>query len=103
YMLVAAGAERDRRALTAAYNYLIMGTIGASFFVIGLGLLYALTGTLNMADLAQRLLDLGDNRALRMGFAFILVGLGLKLAMFPLHLWLPNAYRFAPSAVSVFL
>jgi multicomponent Na+:H+ antiporter subunit D len=103
YALIATGAGRDRRALTASYNYLIMGTIGATFFVIGLGLLYMVTGTLNMADLAQRLLDQGDSRTLRMGFAFILVGIGLKLAMFPLHLWLPNAYSYAPSAVSAFL
>lgn len=103
YALIAAGAHRDRRALTASYNYLIMGTIGATFFVIGLGMLFMLTGTLNMADLAQRLFEHGDNRTLRMGFAFITVGIGLKLAMFPLHLWLPNAYTYAPSAVSAFL
>ncbi|HEY4344627.1 MAG TPA: monovalent cation/H+ antiporter subunit D family protein [Parvibaculum sp.] len=103
YALVASGAGRDKRALTASYNYLIMGTIGATFFVIGLGFLYMATGTLNMADLAQRLLEEGDSRTLRMGFAFIVVGIGLKLAMFPLHLWLPNAYTYAPSAVSAFL
>lgn len=103
YALVASGADRDRRALTAAYNYLIMGTIGATFFVIGLGFLYMVTGTLNMADIAQRLLEVGDSRTLRMGFAFIVVGIGLKLAMFPLHLWLPNAYAYAPSAVSAFI
>ena len=103
YALVASGGDRDRRALTASYNYLIMGTIGATFFVIGLGLLYMATGTLNMADLAQRLLEQGDSRTVRMGFAFILVGIGLKLAMFPLHLWLPNAYTYAPSTVSAFL
>ncbi len=103
YALVAAGASRDRRALTASYNYLIMGTIGATFFVIGLAFLYMVTGTLNMADIAQRLLEVGDSRTLRMGFAFIIVGIGLKLAMFPLHLWLPNAYAYAPSAVSAFI
>jgi len=103
YALVATGADRDRRALTASYNYLIMGTIGATFFVIGLGLLLMTTGTLNMADIAHRLVDGGDSRTLRMGFAFIVVGIGLKLAMFPLHLWLPNAYTYAPSAVSAFV
>jgi multicomponent Na+:H+ antiporter subunit D len=56
-----------------------------------------------MADLAARLTGYGDSRTLRMGFAFIFVGIALKLAMFPLHLWLPNAYTFAPSAVSSFL
>lgn len=103
YTLVALGAGRDQRALTAAYNYLIMGTIGATFFVIGIGFLYMLTGTLNMADLAERIAALGDNRTLRIAFVFIFVGIGLKLAMFPLHLWLPNAYSYAPSVVSVFL
>ncbi|MEZ8006595.1 MAG: monovalent cation/H+ antiporter subunit D family protein [Amylibacter sp.] len=103
YVLVAQGAARDRRALTAAYDYLIMGTIGATFFVIGLGMLYMATGTLNMADLADRIADQGANRTVRSGFAFIVVGLGLKVAMFPLHLWLPKAYTFAPSAVTVFL
>jgi multicomponent Na+:H+ antiporter subunit D len=102
YALVAMGARRDRRALTAAFNYLVMGTIGATFFVIGLGLLYQATGTLNMADLAAKLVG-QDNRMVQAGFAFILVGIGLKLAMFPMHLWLPNAYTYAPSAVTVFL
>ena len=55
YALVAMGARRDRRALTAAFNYLVMGTIGATFFVIGIGLLYQATGTLNMADLHDKL------------------------------------------------
>ncbi|PKQ02325.1 MAG: cation:proton antiporter, partial [Alphaproteobacteria bacterium HGW-Alphaproteobacteria-12] len=103
YALVASGAWRNKRALTAAYNYLIMGTVGATFFVIGIGMLYMITGTLNMADLAVRIAEHGDSRTLRMGFVFIFIGIGLKLAMFPLHLWLPNAYSFAPSAVTSFI
>ena len=103
YVLVASGARKDRRALTAAYNYLILGTVGATFFVIGVGLLYMVTGTLNIADLAERLKPLADNRVVQAGFAFVIVGMGLKLAMFPMHTWLPNAYTCAPSAVTVFL
>jgi len=102
YALVAMGAQRDRRALTAAFNYLVMGTIGATFFVIGIGLLYQATGTLNLADLHTRLAG-QDNRMVQAGFSFIVVGVGLKLAMFPMHLWLPNAYAYAPSAVTAFL
>ena len=102
YALVALGAKKDRRALTASFNYLVMGTIGATFFVIGLGLLYQATGTLNMADLKIQLA--GDkNRMIEAGFAFVLVGMGLKAAMFPMHLWMPNAYAYAPSAVSAFI
>jgi multicomponent Na+:H+ antiporter subunit D len=101
YVLIALG--RDRRALMAAYQYLIMGTIGATFFVIGVGLLYLMTGTLNLADMAGRLGAVTDTRPVLAALAFITVGISLKLALFPLHLWLPNAYAYAPSAVTAFL
>ena len=101
YALISLG--RDRRALTASFQYLIMGTIGATFILIGVGILYMLTGTLNIADLAVRITDLGNSRALQAGFGFLVIGIGLKLAMFPLHLWLPNAYAYAPSVVSAFI
>jgi multicomponent Na+:H+ antiporter subunit D len=103
YILVAMGWRRDRRALTAAYNYLILGTIGATFYVIGVGFLYMATGTLNFADMAERLAPLADASTVRAGFAFIVIGLGLKLAIYPLHAWLPSAYAFAPSFVTAFL
>ncbi len=103
YILVAAGAGMDRRALTAAYNYLVMGTVGATFFVIGVGLLYMVTGTLNIIDLSERLPALQDNRTVHVAFAFVVVGMGLKLALFPLHTWLPNAYTYAPSTGTAFL
>lgn len=61
------------------------------------------TGTLNMADLAERIADQSDSRTVRAAFAFIVVGVGLKVAIYPLHLWLPNAYTFAPSAITAFL
>jgi len=101
YVLIALG--RDRRALTAAFQYLVMGTIGATFIVIGVGLLYMVTGTLNMLDLAERLPPMSENRTVLAAFAFLTVGAGLKLALFPLHFWLPNAYAYAPSAVTAFL
>ena len=101
YALVAYGS--DRRALLAAFRYLIMGTIGATFLLIGIAFLYMMTGTLNMADLAERLPEVRDTRAVRAALAFIIVGLGLKLALLPLHLWLPNAYAYAPNFVTIFL
>ncbi|MFS2317399.1 monovalent cation/H+ antiporter subunit D family protein [Maricaulis sp. D1M11] len=103
YAIIAMGAAQDRRALTAAYNYLILGTIGATFFVIGVGFLYMATGTLNMADMANILRENGHDRVTQAAFAFIVVGLGLKSAMFPLHVWLPNSYAFAPNFVTAFL
>ncbi len=101
YVLIAMGTQR--RALTAAYQYLIMGSIGATFLLIGIGLIYAETGTLNMQDLHLRLQPILDHRTVHTGFVFIVVGIALKLALFPLHLWLPNAYKYSPSAISVFL
>ena len=101
YVLIALG--RDRRALMASYQYLILGTIGATFFVIGVGLLYLETGTLNLSDLAVRLGAIRGKHSVLAALAFITVGMSLKLALFPLHMWLPNAYAYAPSAVSSLL
>ena len=93
----------DRRSLTAAFRYLVMGTIGATFILIGVGMLYMKTGTLNMLDLAERIDAYENSRTINTGLAFIMVGVSIKLALFPLHLWLPQAYTFAPSMVSSFL
>lgn len=101
YALISLG--KQRQALTSAYQYLIMGTIGATFYLIGVGLLYSQTGTLNMADMASRLPEVAELKTVHTGFAFILIGIALKLALFPLHLWLPNAYAYSPSVVTVFL
>lgn len=101
YVLIAAGP--DRRALMATYRYLMLGTIGATFYLIGVGLIYMMTGTLNLADMAARVADVSEMRPVLVAAAFIVVGIGLKAAMFPLHVWMPNAYTFAPHAATVFL
>jgi multicomponent Na+:H+ antiporter subunit D len=101
YILVALG--EGRRALKAAFSYLIVGTIGATFLLIGIGLIYQMTGTLNLPDLAARLPQVHNTRTILVAFAFITVGISIKLAVFPLHQWLPNAYANAPSVVSAFL
>ena len=101
YALIALG--QARRALTSAFRYLIMGSVGATFIVIGIGLLYVMTGTLNMADLAQLLPGVWDSNTVKVAYGFLAVGFCLKLALFPLHLWLPNAYTYAPSAVTAFM
>jgi multicomponent Na+:H+ antiporter subunit D len=113
YALISLGAQQHRRALTAAFQYLVMGTIGATFILIGIGLMYMMTGTLNMADMAQRLdqpieldgqtIRIHQTRTILVAFAFLSVGISVKMALFPLHLWLPNAYTYAPSVVTGFL
>lgn len=101
YVLISMG--HTRRALTSAYRYLIMGTIGSTFILIGIGLMYMMTGTLDMADLLVRLDAVEGTRTVLAAFAFITVGVSLKMALFPLHTWLPNAYTYAPSIVSAFI
>ncbi len=101
YVLVAGGP--DRRALPAVLKYLIMGTIGATFYLIGVGLIYLMTGTLNLADMELRISEVADQKPILVAAGFITVGLALKAAVFPLHVWLPNAYTYAPNAVTVFL
>jgi multicomponent Na+:H+ antiporter subunit D len=101
YVLVAAGPSR--RALTATFKYLMTGTVGATFYLIGVGYIYMMTGTLNLADMADRLADVTEVVPVMLATGFVLVGLALKAALFPMHAWMPNAYAFAPSAVAVFL
>lgn len=101
YALIAMGDHR--RAKMAAYTYLIMGTIGGTFLLVGIGFVFAITGSLNIADIAKRLPDLVNTRTGIVAFGFIGVGTAIKLAVFPLYQWLPNAYSFAPSKISAFL
>ena len=101
YVLISLG--RDRRAIHAAFQYLILGTIGATFYLIGVGLLYEMTGTLNMIDMSGRVEGVSETATVHAAIAFMMVGVGLKAAVFPLYTWLPNAYCYAPSAVTAFL
>ncbi|WP_455378034.1 complex I subunit 5 family protein [Petrachloros mirabilis] len=91
------------RALMAAFRYLILGTIGASFYLLGVGYFYAATGTLNMADFLSILPTVMESKAVLTGLIFIFLGLGIKSAIVPLHGWLPDAYSHAPDAVAPLL
>lgn len=91
------------RALFAAFRYLILGTIGASIYLLGVSYLYAVTGTLNMADMADKLPLLLGSKAIVGGLLFIFIGLGIKMALVPFHSWMPEAYAYAPDSVSPIL
>jgi len=97
YALIAMG---EKGAMYASFRYLLIGTVGASWYLLGVGYLYIVTGSLNMANLSELLPALYQSKAVLVGFAFILFGVGIKMALFPLHAWLPDAYTYAPSAVS---
>lgn len=97
YAMIAMG---DKRATLSALNYLYMGTIGACFYLLGIGYIYIVTGSLNMVDIARILPSLYHSKTLLAAFIICIVGVWLKMAFFPLHAWLPNAYTHAPSAAS---
>ena len=105
YSIVAMGDKKGEAPLAslAAYRYLIMGTVGGTFILLGIGFLYMMTGTLNMQELSQLLPAISETSTVRAAFAFITVGSCIKLALFPLHMWLPNIYTHAPNVVSAFL
>jgi multicomponent Na+:H+ antiporter subunit D len=100
YALVAIG---DKQAPVAALRYLILGSLGGSFYVLGVGFLYFVTGSLNMADVAERLAPLYHSRAVVAAALLIALAMALKMALFPFHLWLPDAYTYAPSAVAALI
>lgn len=101
YALVA--ADRSGASAVAALKYLVLGTTGASFFLIGVGYALVATGTLNMVDLSTQLAGSYTDRTVLASFGFIVVGLSLKAAIFPLHTWQPDAYTYAPDTVTVFV
>ena len=91
------------RALFAAFRYLVVGTLGASLYLLGVSYFYAASGTLNMADMAERLPQLLTSKAVIGGLLFMFIGLGIKMAMVPFHAWLPDAYTYAPESISPIL
>jgi len=103
YLLIAYNMKG--MALRASFNYLIMGGVGLSFFLLGIGFLYAMTGTLDIYHTAEQLPTAfnSSTRMVIMSFVLIATGMGIKIAVFPLHGWLPDAHSMAPSPVSALL
>ncbi len=100
YALVGAAGGK---ALVYAFRYLLLGSFGATLYLLGVSYLYAATGTLNMADLATRIPDLINSTAVVAGLIFLFLGLSIKMALIPLHGWLPGAYANAPSSAAPLL
>ncbi len=92
----------DRGGLEASAKYLIQGAVGSGLLLLGIGMVYGLTGTLNMAGIAERIGAVPSVPAL-VSLALIVVGLGVEAAIFPLNAWLPDAHSSAPSTISAIL
>jgi len=101
YALVAITGNRN--AVRAAFKYLLMGAPSSIMVLLAIGFLYSATGTLNMADLAGRIAESGYTEVLIVSFILFVIGFGVKAALFPLHMWLPDAHSIAPSPISALL
>ncbi len=100
YGLVSLGGDR---ATFAALRYLLLGTIGSGLYLLGVGFLYFSTGTLNMADMAEVLPAMSGSPTTLGAMGLIVIGLALKMALFPLHVWLPDAHSYSPPGVAALL
>ncbi len=98
YVLLVLGSERGQ--LRETFKYLIINSLASTLFLVGLGLVYSLSGTLNMADIAQKFATLEDQSLVTLVGVIFLVVFGLKGAIFPLYYWLPQSYYEPPAAVS---
>ncbi|MGM0521275.1 MAG: monovalent cation/H+ antiporter subunit D [Pseudomonadota bacterium] len=100
YALLLHGGGKAR--IQASVHYVVLNLAGSSLFLISVGILYGATGTLNMADMAQRLGNLPAEREglVTAGALMLLVVFGLKAAILPLYFWLPRAYASAPAPVA---
>jgi len=94
YTMIALG-DRDRGPL-ASLNYVFIGVIGASFYLLGVGYIYIQTGSLNMLDVAQIIKGMQGSSTILVAFILCMLGVWIKMALFPLHVWLPNAYANSP-------
>lgn len=100
YSLVAFGCEHEE--LEASFKYLVLGSVASSMILIGIGLLYGLTSTLNLADIANHLPRQGLWLT-RFIVTLFIMGFGLKAALVPFHAWLPDAHPSAPAPISAML
>ena len=101
YALVAFGGEHDE--LEASFKYLVMGSIGSALILLGIALLYGMTGFLTMANIASSPAIVEKGPVIILAVAFFIVGFGIKAALVPFHPWLPDAHPSAPAPISAML
>jgi len=101
YSLVSVSSNKE--SLKAAFCYLIVGTIAATFILIGIGYLYSASGTLNIDDFIQILPRIENSRSVYLGYYLVLTGLIVKAGLFPLHTWFVQSYKSTSSFIIPFL
>ncbi|HUH47174.1 MAG TPA: proton-conducting transporter membrane subunit [Arenibacter sp.] len=98
FVLLTLGGRKPQ--LEGAVKYMAMNILASTFFLTGIGILYGITGTLNMADLSLKILLVENQAIVNLTAMFFLIGFGIKSAVFPLYFWLPSSYHTPPSAVA---
>jgi len=101
YALVGFGCEHEE--LEASFKYMVLGSVASMFILFGIGLVYGMTGTLNLAYISKTIQHAGLNNGLYFALAMFIVGFGLKAALVPFHAWLPDAHPSAPAPISAML
>jgi len=104
YALVAYYREREK-AIEAGLKYLILAAMSSSFLLFGIGLIYAISGTMSFSCLLDMTTTMQEKETIMLvaGIGMIIVGFGFKLALVPFHMWAPDAYEGASSPVSAFI
>ena len=101
---ILAGLLRDTpRSLESAFKYFMLGAFSSAFFLYGIATVYGSLGTTNLAALSQAAAEHGTSPLLLMGMGLLIVGLGFKVAVVPFHMWAPDVYEGAPTAVTAFM
>ncbi len=98
FVLLTLGGRKAQ--LEGAVKYMALNILASTFFLTGVGILYGITGTLNMADLSQKIPLIENQSIVNLTAMFFLIGFGIKSAVFPLYFWLPSSYHTPPSAVA---
>ena len=101
YALVAFGCAHEE--LEASFKYIILGSLSSALILVGVALVYGITGTLNLAHMSGRLAETGLNAPLLLAFGLFICGFSFKAALVPFHAWLPDAHPSAPAPVSAML
>lgn len=97
YGLIALGGDKS---VLASFRYLLLGTIAASFYLLAVAYMYSITGTLNMADMGMLLATQKDSPNVLLAVSMLIIAFGIKMALFPLHGWQPDAYTYAHPAAA---
>ncbi|MCK5241633.1 NADH-quinone oxidoreductase subunit N [bacterium] len=102
-VLLTAYCPADKKSAEGGLKFLVLAALGAAVLLFGFSLIYAAAGTTQLQALVPALIQTGNTPLVLMGLLCILAGLGFKMALVPFHMWVPDAYEGAPTAITAFL